>query len=174
MLDPTVLKLIDTKCRSPPAPSLLKLTSKKMRRRIKMKKINLKDIYPVYKDDCFVLVDDEIAQVFEETKRIEANYRRQLYRNKAHYSLDRNDGIENDALFVSLSPYEIYERKVSQEELYAAISKLTDIQAKRLYAHYFQGMSKSNIARAEGVSVKAVCKSIKLALLALEKELKNI
>ena len=77
-------------------------------------------------------------------------------------------------LFVSLSPHEIYERKVSQEELYAAISKLTDIQAKRLYAHYFQGMSKSDIARAEGVSVKAVCKSIKLALLALEKELKNI
>lgn len=141
---------------------------------MKMKKINLKDIYPVYQNDCFIYVDDEVAQVFEESKRLEANYKRQLYRNKAHYSLDRNDGIENDALFVSLSPYEIYERKVTQEELYGAISKLSDTQAKRLYAYYFQEMSKSDIARAEGVSVKAVCKSIKLALLALEKELKNI
>lgn len=121
-----------------------------------------------------VLVDDEVAEVFEETKRMEANYKRQLYRNNAHYSLDRNDGIEHDALFVSLSPYKIYERKVTREELYVAISKLPDAQAKRLYAHYFQDMSKSDIARAEGVSVKAVCKTTKLGLQALEKELKNI
>jgi RNA polymerase sigma-70 factor (ECF subfamily) len=35
-------------------------------------------------------------------------------------------------------------------------------------------MNKSEIARAEGVSVKAVCKSINQGLQTLEKELKKI
>ncbi len=138
-----------------------------------MKKINLRDFYPFYKDDCFVLVDDEIAEVFEESKRKEQNYRRKVYWNRAHYSLDREDGIEHDAIFVSMSPYEIYERKLSNKELHSAIAKLPAIQAKRIYAHFFLGMSKSEIARAEGVSVMAICKSISLGLKALEKELKN-
>jgi RNA polymerase sigma-70 factor (ECF subfamily) len=69
--------------------------------------------------------------------------------------LDRGDSIENDILFVSLSPCEIYERKITVMQLHAAIAALPDKQAKRIYAHYFLGMSKSAIARTEGVS-KAV------------------
>ena len=87
-----------------------------------------------------------------------------LNNNKAHFSLDRDDGIENDIIFVSMSPYEIYERKLTNKELYTAIAKLSDIQAKRIYAYYFQNMSKTDIARAEGVSVKAVCNSIQRGL----------
>ena len=139
-----------------------------------MKKINLREVYPFYEHDCFVLVDDEIAQIFEESKRKEQNYQRKVYWNNAHYSLDREDGIEHDAIFVSMSPYEIYERKMSNLKLLAAIAKLPDLQAKRIYAYYFLEMTKSDIARAEGVSVKAVCNSIDQALKNLEKELKNI
>ena len=139
-----------------------------------MKKINLRDVYPFYENDCFVMVDDEIAEIFEESKRKELNYQRKVYWNKAHYSLYRDDGIEHDAIFISLSPYEIYERKMTKQELHAAIAKLPDIQAKRIYAYYFLDMNKSEIARAEGVSVKAVCKSINQGLQTLEKELKKI
>ena len=138
-----------------------------------MKKINLRDVYPFYENDCFVMVDDEIAEIFEESKRKELNYQRKVYWNKAYYSLDRDDGIEHEAIFVSMSPYEIYERKMTKQELYAAIAKLPDIQAKRIYAYYFLDMNKSEIARAEGVSVKAVCKSINQGLQTLEKELKK-
>ena len=138
-----------------------------------MKKINLREVYPFYEHDCFVLVDDEIAQILEESKRKEQNYQRNIYRNCAHYSLDRDDGIVHDAIFVSLSPYEIYERKMTKQELHAAIAKLPDIQAKRIYAYYFLEMSKTEIAQAEGVSVMAVCKSISQGLKTLEKELKN-
>ena len=119
-----------------------------------MKKINLRDVYPFYENDCFVMVDDEIAEIFEESKRKELNYQRKVYWNKAHYSLDRDDGIEHEAIFVSMSPYEIYERKMTNQELHCAISKLPDIQAKRIYAYYFLDMNKSEIARAEDVSVK--------------------
>ena len=139
-----------------------------------MKKINLRDVYPFYENDCFVLVDDEIAEIFEESKRKELNYQRKIYRNKSHFSLDRDDGIENEIIFVSMSPYEIYERKMTNEELYAAISKLPDIQAKRIYAYYFQDLSKTDIAKADRVSVKAICSSIDRALQHLEKIIKKM
>jgi len=44
---------------------------------------------------------------------------RRRFNNKAHYSLDADDGIEKDILFVSLSLWEIYERKMTTEQLQA-------------------------------------------------------
>ena len=41
-------------------------------------------------------------------------------------------GIEHSALFVALSPCELYERKVTMQELHAAIASLPDKQAKRV------------------------------------------
>ena len=42
------------------------------------------------------------------------------------------------------------------QELHAAISSLPDKQAKRIYAHFILGMTKQDIARAEGVHEKVV------------------
>ena len=70
-----------------------------------MKVINLRDIYPHYTQDCFVEVTDEVADLFSEFDRKEAAYRLRTYRHKAYYSLDRNDGIEHEALFIALSPH---------------------------------------------------------------------
>ncbi len=92
---------------------------------------------------------------------------------KATYSLDRGDGIERDILFVSLSPHELYERKLTQEQLHAAIAALPDKQAKRIYAHFFFGMSKAAIARSEGVSKVSVSESIERGLCSIEKFLKK-
>ena len=97
----------------------------------------------------------------------------QEVKDKATYSLDREDGIERDILFVSLSPDELYERKLTQEQLHAAIASLPDKQAKRIYAHFFLGMSKTAIARAEGVSKVSVAESIKRGLCSIEKFLKK-
>ena len=72
-----------------------------------MKVINLRDIYPHYTQDCFVEVTDEVADLFSEFDHKEAAYRLRTYRHKAYYSLDRNDGIEHEALFVALSPHEL-------------------------------------------------------------------
>ena len=43
-------------------------------------------------------------------------------------------------LFVALSPHELYERKVTMQELHAAIASLPNKQAKRIYAHFILGM----------------------------------
>ena len=138
-----------------------------------MKTINLKDYYPYYAQDTFVDVSDELFAIFEESARAEATYKRKKYRYKAHYSLDRGDGIEHDILFVSLSPDEIYERKLTSQQLHAAIASLPDKQAKRIYAHYFMGMSKSAIARVEGVNKSQISRSIEKALRSIEKFLKT-
>ena len=139
-----------------------------------MAKINLRDYYPFYQYDCVIDVPDEVSEALQELDRLETAYQRYLYRHKSHYSLDQGDGIERDILFVALSPSEIYERKVTYEQLHAAISKLPDKQAKRIYAHYFLSMSKTAIAKAEGVSEKAVRVAIKRGLKQIEKVLKTV
>ncbi len=138
-----------------------------------MKTINLRDYYPFYTSDCFIDVPDEVAAMLRTFELREAAYRLRTYRHKAYYSLDRGDGIEHDILFVSLSPCEIYERKVTMEQLHAAIASLPDKQAKRIYAHYFLGMSKTAIAKVEGVNKSQVTRSISKALKSMEIFLKN-
>ena len=72
-----------------------------------------------------------------------------------------------------LTPHELYERKVTMQELHAAIASLPDKQAKRIYAHFILGMTKQDLARAEGVHEKVVRVAIERGLRRLEKILKN-
>ena len=138
-----------------------------------MKKINLRAYYPdFYITDCIVEVPDEVAAVLDSYKHAEAAYYMRTYRHKA-YSLDRGDSIENDILFVSLSPCEIYERKVTAEQLHAAIASLPDKQAKRIYAHYFLGISEAEIARSERINKSQITRSISKALKNIELFLKS-
>ncbi len=139
-----------------------------------MAKVNLRDYYPdFYTTDFIIDIPCEMAKQLAQWERDERAYERRRYRHKAHYSLDRDDGIEHDALFVSLSPGEIYERKITYEQLHAAISALPDKQGKRIYAHHFLGMSQAAIARAEGVSRNVVSDSIQRGLKNMEQFLKN-
>lgn len=139
-----------------------------------MSKINLRDLYPdFYNADCIIDVPDEVLAVFVEHERREAAYNRKMYRYRAQYSLDRVDGIENSIKFVSYSPDEIYERKLTAQQLHAAITALPDKQGKRIYAHYILGMSKAEIARAEGVAVASVGESIERGLRNMETFLKK-
>lgn len=138
-----------------------------------MKKINLRDYYPFYKSDVFIEVDDEVMLLLRRFELDENAYQLRTYRHKAYYSLDRNDGIEHEIVFISLSPQEIYERKVTSQELYAAINSLPEKQAKRIYAHFFLGMSKAAIAKAEGIHESTVRESINGGLKNIEKFLKK-
>jgi RNA polymerase sigma-70 factor (ECF subfamily) len=132
-----------------------------------MKRINLKDIYPFYTEDCFVTVEDAVADTFDECRKQEQSCERKVFRHRAYYSLDRNDGIENSMLRQPQSQYEAYERKQFNERIYLAILELPEKQAKRIYAHFFLAMSMIDIAEVEGVSKMTVCESIKGGLVNL-------
>lgn len=138
-----------------------------------MERINLKDYYPFYEYDFFLEVTDELAELLKLLKRKNhADYERRRT-HKAYYSLDTDNGIEIDFTLLVLSPEEIYQQKMNYKVLYASINSLPDKQAKRIYAHFFLGMNKAEIARVEGVNKSTITRSIEQALRSMERFLKN-
>ena len=134
-----------------------------------MEEINLHDYYPeFYATNSVIFVPDKLAAQLRQWSRDERAYERQRYRCKAYFSIDCNDGILHEILIKSPTPEEIYERKMANHLLHTAILILPEKQSKRIYAHYFLGMSKAAIARAEGVSRTTIRDSIAHALRTLE------
>ena len=135
-----------------------------------MQKINLRELYPdMYKTDTFLEVTDEVQAVSLSDKRAEAAHERQMYRYKAQYSLDCDNGIEDAVVHRSPTPEEVMEDKQLRDQLYAAVMELPDKQAKRIYARFYLDMSVKEIAQAEGVDPRRVRDSIHLGLKKLAK-----
>lgn len=136
-----------------------------------MKVINLRDLYPeAYKTDTYVEVTEEVLDAIQAAQRMEAAYERRMYRHKAHYSLDYGNGIEKAITDHVLTPENIFEAKQQQEQLYAAVMALPEKQAKRLYAHFYLGMTPVEIAHAEGVDSGSVRRSIRNGIKRLAKK----
>ena len=134
-----------------------------------MKKINLREYYPLYTQDTIIEVPDEVADLLREYKLAEAAYFLRTYRHKAYFSLDYDVNVERDVLNAQPSILEILEQRYMTELLYKGLASLSEKQRQRIYAHYFLGMSKTEIARAERSSVNSVKDSIRRGLRSLEK-----
>lgn len=135
-----------------------------------MKKINLRELYPdVYTTDFFIDVTEKVMETIRAAERAEAAYERKMYRYKAQYSLDCENGIENAVLLKPQTPEMLLEEKQLQEQLYAAVTKLPEKQAKRIYARYYLGMTVNEIAEVEGVDPSRVRDSIRRGLKQLGK-----
>ena len=66
-----------------------------------MKKINLRELYPdVYTTDFFLDVTEEVMETIRAAERAETAYERKVYRYKAQYSLDCENGIENSKKYI--------------------------------------------------------------------------
>ena len=136
-----------------------------------MQKINLRELYPdIYKIDTYLEVTDEVQAVFLADKRAEARYLRQMYNYKAHYSLDCDNGIEKAIVQHPATPEEILEDKQLRNQLYAAVMALPEKQAKRLYAHFYLGMTPVEIAHADGVDPGSIRRSIRNGIKRLAKK----
>ena len=117
-------------------------------------------------------VSDEIVEAFLLDKRAEAARERKMYRYKAFYSLDCDDGIENAAIgWAQPSPEDCLMEKEAQAEyaellrrLYEAIASLTPAQARRVRAYYIAGISQPKIARMEDVHSSKVSIAIRRGL----------
>lgn len=134
-----------------------------------MTTINLRDFYDWYTQDEFVEVPDEVAEELLADKRYQKSHWQRVKRNKAFYSLDVGDGIENAACFAELSPHEIMERRLQWCRLCRALNSLPETQGRRIEAHYILGKSKADIARDEGVAEKCVRRSIERGLRSMKK-----
>ena len=133
-----------------------------------MKQINLKEYYPFYTTDTIVEVPDEVADILRAYKLRDEAYRIYTYRHKAYFSLDFGDGIEYEALVDQKSPADIYEQHRVTEMIYKGLATLSEKQRHRIYAHYFLGMSQTEIARVENCSKISVHQSINRGLKQLQ------
>ena len=121
--------------------------------------------------DFFVDVTEEVMETIRAAERAEAAYERKMYRYKAQYSLDCENGIENAVLLKPQTPEMLLEEKQLQEQVYAAVMRLPEKQAKRIYARYYLGMMVNEIAEVEGVDPSRVRDSIRRGLKQLVKYL---
>jgi len=136
--------------------------------------INIRSLYPYYKCDCIVDIPDDVLEVILDCKREDEAYKRKLRYNKVvieTLDADNADEIAMRIVDKPLPPYEVIAHKQMTSLLHAAISRLPDKQAKRIYAHFFLGMSKAEIARAEGVNESKVRRSIEYGLGNLKKSI---
>ena len=125
-----------------------------------MTTINLRDYYYWYTQDEFVEVPDEVAAALLDAERLERNYTERVRYNKAYYSLDVGDGIENEVCYINLSPTEIYERQLMRCRVCRALNFLSEKQGRRIDAHYMLRKSVCEIAETEGVAEARVYESI--------------
>jgi len=153
----------------PRRPMLIFVSPKKSTWRSNMPTINLKDFYPWYTTDEYIEVSEEVAEELLADKRYEKSYWRRVYYNKAQYSLDAGDGIENAAIPSNLSLDATMEYGLSICELCRALNSLPDVQGRRIDAHYILGKSYRQIADEEGVDESAVRASVKRGLQAMKK-----
>ena len=140
-----------------------------------MKKVNLRDLYPdVYKNDHFVEVTEDVLETIQSAERAEAAYDRRMYRYKAYYSLDCDNGIEKAIVQHPPTPEEILENHQLRDQLYAAVMELPDKQAKWIYARFYLGMTVKEIAQAESIDPSWVYKSLKRGLKHLAKKIEKV
>ena len=140
-----------------------------------MKIINLRDYYPFYTHDSLLEVSDEVAQAMAEAERLERNYMRRMFYNKAQYSLDADDGIEASATECHiLSPEAVLDLMERHCRLCRALNELPELQGRRVEAHYLLGKRVQEIAKEEGVGERNVRKSIQRGLEGMKKFLKKL
>ena len=101
--------------------------------------------------------------------RYEMAYQRRLFRHKAQYSLDCDDGIEYSACLHEPTPQELLERMETFLRLWNALNSLPEIQGRRIDAHIILGKSIKEIAKAEGVHEESIRQSIKRGLERMKK-----
>ena len=136
-----------------------------------MTTINLRDFFYWYIADEFIEVSDEVAAELRSDKRYEERQYQRRKRNKANYSLDVGDGIENSACFSEPSPQELLERQEAYETLCRALNALPEIQGRRIDAHIILRKKLREIAETEGVDPSAVGQAIQRGLRNMRKYL---
>ena len=138
-----------------------------------MTTINLKEFFYWYTTDKFVEVSEEVAEELRADKRYEAAHRRRLTRNKAQYSLDAGDGIENAACKLEPSQEMLVIQAEQTEYLCRALNSLNDIQGRRVEAHILMGKSFTAIGKEEGVSAGSISHATKIGLRNMKRYLRK-
>lgn len=140
-----------------------------------MQRINLrKYYYPLYDEDIFIEVSDEIATALWEEHCLDDNTRRNLWIHT--YSLDQSPEIENHfpeqirsaEEFLLQREADLY-REFLLGKLGEALATLTPKQLRRLKARFVEGKKYREIAEMEGIDTSIAHHSVRDAIRRLQK-----
>ena len=112
-----------------------------------------------------VEVNEEIGAVILESRRKEENMERN--RSRRCYSLDDVD-FEGDDFADDRTPESLFMEQLDNEHIKETLDKLSDLHRRRLLM-LAQGLTIREIAKIEGVTVRAVFDSIEKAKEAFKK-----
>lgn len=138
-----------------------------------MELVNLKKYYPrLYAKDTLIEVSDEVAESLLFMQRQENASIRRRYYHRAFFSLDCEDGIENDMIGeIVPSPEELCIQREDEQlllitvnHLHEAMSCLSPAQFRNLHARYVLGMKVREIAKMEGVTSSVVSQSLQSSI----------
>ena len=140
-----------------------------------MQRINLrKYYYPLYDEDIFIEVSDEIATALWEEHCLDDNTRRNLWVHT--YSLDESPEMENHFPEQICSAEEILLQQEADRyrefllgKLDAALATLTPKQLRRLKARFMEGKKYREIAEIEGTDTSVVHHSVRDAIRRLQR-----
>ena len=140
-----------------------------------MQRINLrKYYYPLYDEDIFIEVPDEIATVLWEEHCLDDNTRRNLWIHT--YSLDQSPEIENHFPEPICSAEEILLQREADQyrefllgKLGETLATLTPKQLRRLKARFVEGKKYREIAEMEGIDTSIAHHSVRAAIRRLQK-----
>ena len=138
-----------------------------------MTTINLRDFFYWYLTDEYIEVSEEVAAVLRSDSRYEERHYERRKRNKAQYSLDAGDGIENHICEFEPSAQELLDRKEMFYLLWNALNSLPEVQGRRVDAYLILGKTYRQIAREEGVDKCAVRRSVKSGITHMKKYLRK-
>lgn len=129
--------------------------------------------YLSFKDGRGVIQDIEIDQVlYELFNRFELediSYLNRVSRHIEHSELTEAS-LNNRAFYKTESLEETVSRSLEYELLHKAISKLPEIQRRRLLLYFFGEMTYEQIAKMEGCTKRAVKFSVDIAIEKLKKD----
>ena len=140
-----------------------------------MQRINLrKYYYPLYDEDIFIEVPDEIATVLWEEHCLDDNTRRNLWVHT--YSLDESPEMENHFPEQICSAEEILLQREADQyrefllgKLGEALATLTPKQLRRLKARFVDGLKYREIAEIEGIDTSIAHHSVRAAIRRLQR-----
>jgi len=126
--------------------------------------VNLRDFYYWYDHDEFTEVSDEVAEELKKSSRYANSYERRMKRNKS-ISFNIEADYDTAAFYCTTNNPEEIAIKIEQHcFLCRAINTLPEKQGRRIEAHFSLGISRKDIAVAEGVSESSVNESINRGL----------
>lgn len=115
-----------------------------------------------------VEVSTSVKELLEQSDRQIRSQRRQDRRH-LDFAVHTDEDLTSSLLPAYADTADLLERMERDARLYAAISKLTEVQQRRLHLYYFDGLSYSQIAKHEGVNHRTVMDTIEQALKRLRK-----